>query len=175
MTPHLAEPDVRLRDSFLDMVREFHADGSGLGDMRALDVEDLKRDFDAYVRERRAAKRREDLQPGMVPQSEFWLMDGERVLGRVKVRHELNDKLRAFGGHIGYEVRPAERRKGRGTLALRLALDVARELGLREVLLTCDEDNAGSRGVIEANGGDLEGVVKLDWYDKPICRYWIRL
>lgn len=175
MTPHLAVPDVRLRDSFLDMVRDFHADGSGLGDMRALVVEDLEGDFGAYVKERRAAERREDLQPGMVPQSEFWLLDEERVLGRVKVRHELNEKLRAFGGHIGYEVRPSERRKGRGTLALRLALDFARELGLREVLLTCDEDNAGSRGVIEANGGHLEGVVKLDWYDKPICHYWIRL
>ncbi|PYE48990.1 GNAT family N-acetyltransferase [Deinococcus yavapaiensis] len=172
---HLALPDVRLRASFIDFVRECHEHGSGLGDTRELKIEDLEADFAAHVRDRRAFERRENLGPGFVPQTEKWLVDEERVLGRVKIRHELNDRLREFGGHIGYEIRPSERRRGLGSLALRLALDEARALGLSEVLLTCDEDNLGSRGVIEHNGGVLEGVVKLEWYAKPICRYWIRL
>ena len=60
-------------------------------------------------------------------------------------------------------------------LILKLALEKARELGLERVLLTCDVENLGSRGVIEANGGELEGEFQLEFYDKPIRRYWINL
>jgi predicted acetyltransferase len=39
------------------------------------------------------------------------------------------------------------------------ALVVCRQLGLREVLVTCAVDNLGSRRVIEANGGILGRIV----------------
>lgn len=66
-------------------------------------------------------------------------------------------------------------RQGRGTLALKLALERARELGLQRVLVTCDFDNTGSCRVIEANGGKLEGEFHLGFHDKPLRRYWITL
>jgi predicted acetyltransferase len=37
-------------------------------------------------------------------------------------------------------------------------LRVAGERGIDPVLVTCDDDNVGSRRVIEANGGVLEDV-----------------
>ena len=93
----------------------------------------------------------------------------------MSIRHTLSDHLREFGGHIGYEIRPSARRRGYGTLILKLALERARELGISPVLVTCDVDNLGSRGVIEANGGELEGEFEVPQYhDKPIRRYWIR-
>jgi predicted acetyltransferase len=46
------------------------------------------------------------------------------------------------------------------------ALPVAAALGIDEVLITCDEDNTGSRKVIESNGGrfdDQRGIKLRFW------------
>ena len=53
-------------------------------------------------------------------------------------------------------MRPSRRREGHAHRALKLALPEARALGLDRVLLTCDEDNDGSRLTIEGNGGVYE-------------------
>jgi predicted acetyltransferase len=84
-------------------------------------------------------------------------VDGQ-IVGRVSIRHELNEFLRTEGGHIGYCVLPAYRRRGYATEILRQALIVARSLGIDQVLITCDDDNAGSIRVIESCGGKLESV-----------------
>jgi len=97
--------------------------------------------------------------------------DGE-LAGRVSVRHEFNDFLAAYGGHIGYCVRPAFRRRGLAGEILGQGLVIARAHGVDRVLVTCDEDNRASAKVIERRGGVLEdrrvdpdGVLKR--------RYWI--
>ena len=82
-------------------------------------------------------------------------IDGQ-IVGRVTIRHELNDFLRVEGGHIGYCVLPGFRRRGYATEILRQALIVARSIGIDRVLVTCDDDNAASIAVIEANGGKLD-------------------
>lgn len=88
----------------------------------------------------------------------FWVVDDEdSYVGSLALRHELTAFLLREGGHIGYSIRPSARRRGHARDALRLALPVARdELGMREVLLTCQEGNEGSRRAIEANGGVYE-------------------
>ncbi|WP_459385139.1 GNAT family N-acetyltransferase [Arthrobacter humicola] len=53
-------------------------------------------------------------------------------------------------------MRPSARRRGHAAAALANALPIARELGIARILLTCDEDNAGSRATIEKNGGVYE-------------------
>jgi predicted acetyltransferase len=88
----------------------------------------------------------------------LWMVDGETVVGRVSLRHELTPWLLEVGGHIGYAVRPSARRRGYASEALRLMLQVAAERGIDPALVTCDEDNVGSRRVIEANGGVLEDL-----------------
>lgn len=114
-----------------------------------------------------------ELPPGWVP-STFLAADVDEVLvGRVSIRHELNEFLENFGGHIGYAVRPGYRRRGFGTEILRQALVVARAEGVNEVLLTCDDDNLASATIIERLGGELEDVrVEPDGQAKR--RYWIR-
>jgi predicted acetyltransferase len=171
----LERPDVKFKTSFIAAVQEFRANGSGLEDLRELELVNLENDFEAYIQSRFRWENLATLEPGKVLQSEFWLVDNLEYIGRAKLRHELNDHLRVFGGHIGYEIRPTRQRQGLGTLMLKLVLEKAHELGLERVLITCDEDNLGSRGVIEENGGELEGEFQLDWYDKPIRRYWINL
>jgi len=61
-----------------------------------------------------------------------------------------------MGGHIGYDVRPSARRRGHATAMLRMGLIVARGLGIKRALVTCDVGNVGSRAVIERSGGVLE-------------------
>ena len=98
-------------------------------------------------------RRGEDDHPGRVPGTFLVAeVDGELV-GRVSIRHELNDPLRREGGHIGYGVRPGFRRRGYATRMLQLGLQRLAELGLDEVLVTCAHDNVGSLRVIERCGG----------------------
>lgn len=132
-------------------------------------------DFDTYFSEIESRAAGSDLSPGRVPESQFWLVSESRILGRSKLRHHLNAALEKEGGHIGYDIRPSERRKGLGTLILKLTLEKARTIGLERVLVTCDADNAGSAKVIENNGGILVSEGVSEKTERPILRYWIRL
>ncbi|AHV96223.1 GNAT family N-acetyltransferase [Paenibacillus sabinae] len=109
------------------------------------------------------------LPPGHVPQTLYFLYADGVPVGYGKLRHWLTDSLLVTGGHIGYCIRPAARGKGYGTALLAGLLGKASELGIKRALLTCDEDNQGSRSVIEHNGGRLAEV------DNRYCRYWIDL
>ena len=102
-----------------------------------------------------------------MPCTYLWIVEGETFLGSLAIRHELNDFLLNEGGHIGYSVRPSARRSGHAAEALAAALPIARELGLTRVLLTCDEDNSGSRSTIEKNGGIYEDT------RNGKRRYWV--
>jgi Predicted acetyltransferase len=103
----------------------------------------------------------------------FYVSDEGRILGAVNLRHRLNDYLLRFGGHIGYGVRPSERRKGHASRMLSLTLEKARELGLSRVLITCNRENTGSARTILKNGGVLENEIPEE--DEITQRYWIDL
>ena len=161
-----------MRASFVEAMGEFQAEGRG-GEHDQSMVGDEIRDgrwqtpagFEEFVAALRA-KAVDEPVPGKVRGTTWWWCEGTTYLGRIAVRHSLTDRLRVLGGHIGYDVWPTARRQGHGTAMLKAALGKARELGLAQVLITCDEDNLGSRGVIEANGGELE------FAGDGIRRYW---
>lgn len=115
------------------------------------------------------------LPEGYVPDTEFWLLDGNRIIGTGRIRHGLTKNLLKFGGHIGYAIRPSEWNKGYGTIQLKLLLQEARKLGIKRILVTCDKDNVGSARVIEKNGGILENILDqvADGKRHMTCRYWI--
>lgn len=113
-----------------------------------------------------------DIAPGRVRSS--WLLadvDGE-VVGRVSIRYVLNDFLLNEGGHVGYAVAPAHRRRGYATDILRLAVADLAATGVERVLVTCDDTNIASAGVIEKLGGVLEDV-RPGRDDTLKRRYWI--
>lgn len=127
-------------------------------------------DFSAYVRERLDMI---EASEGRVPSTEFWIIDETGYSGRISLRHELNESLSRFGGHIGYDVAPEKRGRGYATQALAQCLVHACALGLERVLLTCADDNVASQNVIERNGGVLERIDAS--FDPPLRRYWIEL
>ncbi len=98
------------------------------------------------------------------------------VVGMIQVRHRFNDYLEKYAGHIGYSVRPSERRKGYAKEMLALVLPFCRDtLGLRRVLITCVKGNEGSRRTILSNGGVYECTVYCPEHDEYLERYWIEL
>ncbi len=173
---HLMPPSSEYKASFIEAVREFHADTMNTAPVlqyKNLSIPELEADFDAYVHTQRGYARGENLPKGFVPATILWLVDDGEYIGRVSIRHELIEALRAMGGHIGYDIRPSKRNRGYGSKILELALPIARSLGMARVLLACDETNTGSRKIIEKNGGVLENRVENPETGVPKLRYWI--
>jgi predicted acetyltransferase len=175
--PELSEPTVTVKDSFLAAMAEFRAEGRGApgehsmiaGEMRQYgDTWGTDEGFATYVTELRAQALEETPRPAhFVPCTTFWWVDGPEYLGRIAVRHRLNEHLLEEGGHIGYDVRTSARRRGHATAMLRAVLPYAASLGIEKALLTCDDDNVPSRKVIEACGGVLEDE------RNGVLRFWV--
>lgn len=115
-----------------------------------------------------------DLASTQVPATFLFAFIGLHIVGRVSIRHRLTPSLQHEGGHIGYAVVPAFRRRGVATELLRQAIPIARQKsGATKLLVTCDNDNLGSIKTIEKNGGILEDVVTSHESGKAVRRYWI--
>ena len=100
----------------------------------------------------------------------------KRIVGMIDIRHELNsDFLRNYAGHIGYGIRPTERRKGYAMQMLRQALDFCRdELKLDKVMISCEKDNEGSRKTIINAGGKLEKEYTNE-KGEVVQIYWVNI
>ena len=157
--PRLILPTSSVRDSYLQGETETAiAEGLPTGWL-----DEAAADFACFVAQRRALR-----ESWGVPVTELWFVDGTDYLCTVIIRHRLTPARERAGGHIGYHVVPGHRRRGHATQMLTQAKLVCRELGLSEILVTCPEDNLGSRRVIEANGGALDRIVDgeaLYWLD----------
>ena len=175
--PALHLPGPAVHRSFLAAMGEFRAEGrGGPRDDSMLGMElaawggrwGTAEGFAAYVAELRAqAEEATPRPPGWVPCTTWWWVEGPEFIGRIALRHRLTGALRAAGGHIGYDVRPSARRRGHATAMLAAVLPLARAAGIEAALVTCDVANVGSRRVIEANGGALDGEVA------GRLRYWV--
>jgi predicted acetyltransferase len=135
---------------------------------------DEKADFGIYLQRLQGWVEGKDL-GDFVPNTFLVAVVRHKIVGRVSLRHELNDFLLRLGGHIGYGVVPSERRKGYATEMLRQSLALARNLGITGVLLTCDDDNEGSARTIEAHCGILENKILQPGMSVAKRRYWIDL
>ena len=145
-------PGIDRKEDALAYIREFHeykSDINGTGGLdRYLDdyegwLEKLNADYARVPDEER------------VPARTYFLVresDG-RIVGMINIRLAMNERLRNFGGHIGYSIRPTERGKGYNKINLYLALKVCDKYGIDTVLMDADLANPASWKTMEALGG----------------------
>ena len=103
--------------------------------------------------------------------------DDWTIVGNIEIRHHLNPALEELGGHIGYSVRPSQRRKGYAVSMLRQVLCYARTLGLKKVMLDCDKSNTGSLKTIQKCGGVHSKDILSEYQGCTIVnsQFWISL
>jgi predicted acetyltransferase len=169
----LTNPRSDLEASHRSFVDEFRANGE---DLVPWVIGEPYDDFAEYVARLNAAAKGIGLRPGFVPHSTFWLLDGAgEIVAISNLRHTLTAFLLRWGGHIGYGVRPSMRNRGYATEILRHTLNEARVLGVRNVRLVCDQDNAASARTILRNGGRLDDEELMPEQRRVVSRYWITL
>lgn len=113
----------------------------------------------------------------LVPATQFFFIrkSDNKLVGMIQIRHRFNDYLEKYAGHIGYSVRPSERRKGYAKEMLRMTLPFYREIGIDKVMITCIDGNIGSEKTILANGGVYEYTIHEPNENKDLKRFWITL
>ena len=115
------------------------------------------------------------LEKGLVPAYTYFLIreDDNELVGMIDLRLGLNEYLRNIGGHIGYSIRPTERKKGYNKINLYLVLQAAKENDLKDVLITCADFNDGSRKTILSLGGEFEKNNFDESNNENMELYWI--
>jgi predicted acetyltransferase len=131
-------------------------------------------DFQAFLDRLEACRLGAEIARGFAAHESFWLVDDrQRVVAVSNFRPTLTAQLRKHGGHIGFGVRPSERRRGYATAVLRETLGKAKERGISQALLTCYKGNIGSATVIKRNGGVLDSEEAMEGHPDIMQRYWV--
>jgi hypothetical protein len=147
--PLLISPTIRVHASFLAAMSEFMAEGRGGPDDDTMVGDELSRYGPRWADR---------------PFSRNTSAGCARRLRKNHPAPQASCHAPPCGGSAKTSTWPASRS---ATAMLAAALPVASALGIDPVLITCDEDNIGSRKVIEAAGGTLEDQrgIKL--------RFWV--
>lgn len=169
----LVKPDLMYYDQYNEMMAEWRDSRTQIAPWF------LDEPFDRIEDYARLVRMLDDCEHGIVDQrfaatSSYFVTDENgRLVGAASLRHYLTvEGLRSWG-HIGYGIRPSERRKGYAFRTLQLMLEQAREKKIRKVLIGVHEGNVGSWKTVEKCGGILENTVRIEGNDEPIRRYWI--
>ena len=175
---YLEEPSLERKDEIIGYLDEFVKYNSNINGTGSLD-----KIYDGYTFEE-ALERCLNMKNewyaksiNRVPGKTFLLIrkDDNKIVGTINIRWNLSEKMLKFGGHIGYGIRPTERRKGYNKIQLYLVLLEAQKLNLDKVMLDCSVDNLGSDKTIKALGGILERC-ELDEADNTMTNvYWINV
>lgn len=154
----------------MQFINEMRAAGETIWDSRLPQPLQSASEFVAGVLEAETKAK-----PGLVTETTYWSTVENEVVGLISFRHVLNENLKEFGGHIGYEVKPSQRRKGYATKMLGLLLQTPRAKQIGKLLLTCAPNNIASNKTIVANGGVLTDTKFVDRINRDTNYYWITI
>ena len=168
----LVKPDLSYSDEIIKYKEESLAESPIINGSAGLDRLSSIEDWLEELKKRSS----EDTVPeGLVPSSTYLGVreKDNYIVGMIDIRHYLNEYLTQVGGNIGYSVRKTERNKGYAKQMLKLALGKCRDLKMKKVLITCDEDNIASEKVILSANAIFEDIRSADGENKK--RFWIDL
>lgn len=143
-------PSLARKEDAIEYIREHHEHNSNINGSGGLDC--YLDDYEGWLQKLEDYKQPSE---DRVPALTYFLVreSDNKIIGMANIRLYLNDRLREEGGHIGYGIRPSERRKGYNKINLYRALEVCQEQGIEEVVLDCNKDNLGSSRTMIALGG----------------------
>lgn len=172
----LTKPTKEYEKQAMEYKQEHFANGETT--IHASSLWDKMESYDEWLELLKNNSKKETVQNNWTVSSEFFGIreKDNKIVGMISIRHELiNDFLRNYAGHIGYGVRPTERRKGYVTQMLKQALTYCKEeLKLKKVMISCNKENVGSRKTIINAGGILEREYQTD-NGENIQIYWVEL
>ncbi len=165
----LIKPDVGYEESYRSYIREL-----GNSERYPFPLDYPYDDFHGLVTRLNNYSLGIDLPDDLVPNTTLWLVEDDEIVGVSSLRHQLTDRLKLVGGHIGFGVRPSAQGRGIAKELLKRTLYRAKDLGLTEVIVICLKNNIASSRVIRANGGHLEAEYSVSGYRGALQRYVIR-
>lgn len=168
----LVKPDLSYADEIIKYKEESLAESPVINGSAGLD---RFSSIEVWLEELKKRSCEDTVPKGLVPSSTYLAVreKDNYIVGMIDIRHYLNEYLTQVGGHIGYGVRKTERNKGYAKQMLKLALEKCKELKIKKVLITCDEDNIASEKVILSANAKLEDIRNVDGENKK--RFWIDL
>ena len=168
----LVKPDLSYADEIIKYKEESLAESPIINGSAGLD---RFSSIEIWLEELKKRSCEDTVPKGLVPSSTYLAVreKDNYIVGMIDIRHYLNEYLTQVGGNIGYGVRKTERNKGYAKQMLKLALEKCKELKIKKVLITCDEDNIASEKVILSANAKLEDIRNVDGENKK--RFWIDL
>ena len=168
----LVKPDLSYADEIIKYKEESLAESPVINGSAGLD---RFSSIEIWFEELKKRSCEDTVPKGLVPSSTYLGVreKDNYIVGMIDIRHYLNEYLTQVGGHIGYGVRKTERNKRYAKQMLKLALEKCKELKIKKVLITCDEDNIASEKVILSANAKLEDIRNVDGENKK--RFWIDL
>ena len=175
----LEVPTINRKNEALDYLKELVEYNSDLNGIGCMDMCLKGMTYEEWLVE---LKNREDIEyvkriNRCLSKTFFVVRENDnRIVGMINIRYNISEEMFKRGSsHIGYGIRPTERRKGYAKIALYLGLLEEQRLGEENVLLDCTVDNIGSNKTIQALGGVLEKT-EFDSNDNTMTNYyWINV
>ena len=175
---YFERPSAARKTGIIEYLNEFAAAGSEINGSGSLDRILSGWTFEQALERCLSMENKEYAEKmNRCPGKTFLLIreNDSRIVGTVNVRWDLNEAMLRFGGHIGYGIRPSERRKGYNKINLFLALKEAKQIGLDRVMIDCSVSNIASDKTIQDLGGILERC-ETDPVDGELTNvYWINV
>lgn len=165
-------PNEKHENDAIDYINEFYKYNSKINGVGGLDS--YLDDYSGWLKKLEKV-RKQIANEKRVPAETYFLVreNDNRIVGMINIRYNLNERLLLNGGHIGYSIRPTERRKGYNKINLYLGLKRLDELNVETALLDCVKSNIGSSKTMLALGAKKYNEIYNEDYGEVVEKYKI--
>ena len=169
-------PNEDYKDKAIEFINEFYTYNSNINGSGALDRYLNESSYEKWIKKVIADIDIANIESGRVPAFTYFYVreTDNKIIGMINIRLALNDFLRNEGGHIGYCIRPTERKQHYATNMLNEALAYCKIIGLNNIIVSCDKSNIASANVIKNCCGILDAEFYSDTFNEVIQRYMIQ-